>query len=247
MSKSANREVIYAMAKLVVVDDHPLFREAICSLVRADLAPSAVLEASSVAEACRTIRESTPDLVIFDLLLPDAAGLDGLMTIRSYFPQIPVLVFSVLDDAKIVTQAFAMGAAGYVPKSSGRAVLGEAIAAVLCGQAYVPDHLAGAVRNIPPRRPVGGDLASRIGSLTRSEIKVLLLLRRGLLNKQIAYELSISETTVKAHVTSILRKLNVVSRTQIVIETSNFDFGAMLNGLAGCKAPPKGRADPRDE
>jgi DNA-binding NarL/FixJ family response regulator len=229
-----------AMTKLIVVDDHPLVREAICGVVRAELPAVTILEAGSVDEACQAMRQRTAlDLIIFDLLLPDVSGLDGLMTIRSHYPHIPILVFSALEDTKIAAEAIALGAAGYVPKSAGRIVLIEAIAAVLRGEAYVTEYYAGKVRRIEPRVPVKANFANRVCSLTRSEIKVLQLVRRGLLNKQIAYELGISETTVKAHVTAILRKLNVVSRTQIVIETSNLDFDAILKSKAGCDAAEK--------
>ncbi len=232
------------MSRILIVDDHPLVREAAGSAVQAALTQCSILEAGSVGEACRTAQLRTPlDLILFDLLLPDVSGLDGFMAIRSHFPRVPILVFTALEDAKIAAEALALGAAGYVPKSAGKPILVEAIEEVLRGITYVPAQLAALMRCIEPQRPVCRDITSRVCSLTRCEIKVLQFVRRGLLNKQIAYELGIGETTVKAHVTAILRKLNVVSRTQIVIETSHIDFDAILRNKADCEAASRSGSD----
>jgi DNA-binding NarL/FixJ family response regulator len=235
------------MPRILIVDDHPMVREAIASAVKAALRQAVILEAGSAGEACRAVQPRAPlDIILLDLLLPDVAGLDGLMAIRSHFPRVPILIFTALDDPKVAAQALALGAAGYLPKSAGKAILLEGISAIMRGGTYVPAPLAALIRCTPQQKPVSRDIASRVCSLTRCEIRVLQFVRRGLLNKQIAYELGVGETTVKAHVTSILRKLNVASRTQIVIETSHLDFDAILRNKAACEAGAKASADSCD-
>ena len=209
------------MPQILIVDDHPLVREAVSCILHALLDQSMIREAGSVNEACQTARlHPHPDLILFDLMLPDVSGLDGLIAIRRHFPAAPVIVFSALDDAKIAAKAMALGAAGYVPKSAPKSVLLEAITEVLQGANYVPAQLASLMRAVQWESPASLNIAARVCSLTRCEIRVLQLVRQGLSNKQIAYEVGIGETTVKAHITSILRKLNVISRTQIVVETA---------------------------
>ena len=230
------------MLQILIVDDHPLVREAVCCAVRAALDQSLIREAGSVNEACQTARlHPHPDLILFDLMLPDVSELDGLIAIRRHFPAAPVLVFTALAGAKIAAKAMALGAAGYVPKSAPKSVLLEAIAEVLEeGASYVPAQLASLMRAVQRESPASLNIAARVCSLTRSEIKVLQLVRQGFSNKQIAFELGIGETTVKAHITAILRKLNVISRTQIVVETANLDFDAILRNKTTCEASSGG-------
>jgi DNA-binding NarL/FixJ family response regulator len=180
-------------------------------------------------------------------MLPDVSGLEGLIAIRRHFPAAPVLVFTVLDDAKIAAKAMALGAAGYVPKSAPKSVLLEAITEVLKGARYVPAQLASLMRAVPWESPASLNIAARVCSLTRCEIRVLQLVRQGLSNKQIVFELGICETTVKAHITSILRKLNVISRTQIVVETANLDFDAILRNKTACEASSGGNGSSRSD
>ena len=223
------------MPEILIVDDHPLVREAVYGAVRATLDHSTIREAGSVNEACQTARlHPQLDMIVFDLMLPDVSGLDGLIAIRRHFPAAPVLVFTALDDAKIAAKAMALGAAGYVPKSAPKSVLLEAITEVLKGASYVPAQLASLMRAVQWESPASLNIAARVCSLTRCEIRVLQLVRQGLSNKQIAFELGNSETTVKAHVKAILRKLNVLSRTQFVVETASLDFDAILRNKTAC-------------
>ena len=236
------------MPQILIVDDHPLVREAVCCTVDAVLDQSMIREAGSVNEACQTARlHPQPDLILFDLMLPDVSGLDGLVAIRRHFPAAPVLVFTALDDAKIAAKAMALGAAGYVPKSAPKSVLVEAITEVLKGASYVPAQLASLMRAVQWESPASLKIAARVCSLTRCEIRVLQFVRQGFSNKQIAYELGIGETTVKAHVTGILRKLNVISRTQIVVETANLDFDAILRNKTACEASSGGNVSSRSD
>lgn len=218
------------MTRIFIVDDHPMFRDASHAAVRLALPDAEVIEAGSIDAACKTIeRQGAADLLLLDLMLPGISGFDGLILIRTRFPRLPVIVVSGLEDARIAAEAIRLGAAGFVPKSVDKATLAEALTEVLSGAVFVPRSLAHAIRGMKAAG-AGQDIAARIAELTPSQIRVLQFIRQGLLNKQIAHELGVGETTVKAHVTEILRKLKVTSRTQIVIETQHLDFEAVLKG-----------------
>lgn len=216
------------MTKILIVDDHPMFREALRSVVGFARDGAEIFEADSIDAACDVLR-NTPglDIVLLDLSLPGTSGFDGLILLRSSFPRIPVMIVSGLDDPKIVKEAIRLGAAGFVPKSVDKSTLTQAISEVLGGAVFVPEDLA-AILSHAQSAPEEGDIAARLAELTPAQIRVLQLIRHGRLNKQIAHELGVSETTVKAHVSEILRKLNVVSRTQAVIETAQLDFEAIV-------------------
>lgn len=216
------------MTKILIVDDHPMFREALRGAVQSALANADVFEAGSI-ETARDALCGAPgiEIVLLDLSLPGTAGFDGLMLLRSSFPRIPIMIVSGLDDPKIVKEAIRLGAAGFVPKSVDKTTLAQGLSEVLSGSVFVPADLAQSLSDCAATE--AGDIADRVAELTPAQMRVLQLLRHGRLNKQIAYELGVSETTVKAHVSEILRKLNVVSRTQAVIETAQLDFEAILS------------------
>ena len=215
------------MSRILIVDDHPLFRAAL----RQTLAGVSVDEAGDL-KAVTTALEADRDcdLVLLDLNMPGAHGLSGLLLLRAQYPEIPVMVISAIEDPKIIRRTFELGAAGYLPKSAGPAEIRAAIDTVLKGGIVVPTGIS-----------LGADdeqtaFARRLATLTPQQIRVLMMLSDGLMNKQIAYELSISEATVKAHVSSILQKLDVDSRTQAVIAASRIEqgqFEALLGSTAG--------------
>ena len=215
--------------RFAVIDDHPLFREALLTTVRVAFPGAEVLEADSLAGACETIaRSAGMDLILLDLSMQGVAGFDGLIELRARFPRTPILVVSGMDDAPIVHEAIRCGAAGFVPKASGKALLTEAMTEVLNGGVFLPKQYR---RETAGRAAQSGpDTLARMRSLTPAQMRVLSLLKRGKLNKQIAYELDIGESTVKAHISEIMRKLGVASRTQVVIETSALDFDVILGG-----------------
>jgi DNA-binding NarL/FixJ family response regulator len=218
--------------RILIVDDHPMFRDAVHSAVRAALPDAAITEAGSIDAACDIIERHTDiDIVLLDLMLPGISGFDGLLLVRARFPRLPVLIVSGLDDARIAAEAIRLGAAGFVPKSASRTVIAEALDKVLEGSVYVPRHLAHAI-SATRGDAAHQDIAARIATLTPTQIRVLQFIRQGLLNKQIAHELGVGETTVKAHVTEILRKFGVTSRTRIVIKTAHLDFDAILKAKA---------------
>ncbi len=209
-------------ARFLIVDDHPLFREALHSAVSMAYPKVETIEATTVAEALEILKGGAPfDLALLDLNIPGVQGFDGLLQIRTSHPRLPVVIVSGHEDNRIISQALSYGAAGFIPKSSRKADLASAIRDVMEGAVYVPQSYQpqpGAARDEDR-----SELMHRLSTLTPQQMRVLTMLRQGLLNKQIAYELQVGETTVKAHVSEILRKLHVYSRTQAVIEVSRLD------------------------
>lgn len=220
-------------ASFLVVDDHPLFLEALRLAICAAYPEAEITEATSIISAKAAIDGAGGrfDLVLLDLSMPGTRGFDGLLELRTLYPKLPVVIVSALEDARIVHEAMTYGAAGFIAKSVRKPELTAAIQDVMSGSVTVPKGYE------PPKaEPAVGaasDLARRLSSLTPQQLRVLNMLRQGLLNKQIAYELDVGETTVKAHVSEILRKLSVASRTQAVIEVSKIDFDAILGESAG--------------
>ncbi|MBW8367072.1 MAG: response regulator transcription factor [Arenimonas sp.] len=199
---------------ILVADDHPLFREALKGAV-ARLLPQATLVESVDAESLFATAEANPeaDLLLLDLNMPGAHGFSALVHLRGVQPQLPIIVVSAREEASVVRRALEHGAAGFIPKSSDTATIGIAIAAVLEGGHWLPpqsDHAGGLA-------PEEADIAERIRGLTPQQFRVLGMLGSGLLNKQIAHAMGVSEATIKAHMTAILRKLGANNRTQAVL------------------------------
>ena len=208
------------MSRIVIVDDHPLFRAALRQTVSGVDHATRVEEAGDL-DALNAALEADRDcdLVLLDLNMPGAHGFSGLLLLRAQYPEIPVMIVSAVEDVKVIRRTFELGAAGYLTKSAGPADIRAAIDTVLKGEVYVPSGVN-----------LGSDdeqtqFIRRLSTLTPQQIRVLMMLSGGLMNKQIAYELSISEATVKAHVSSILQKLGVDSRTQAVIAASRIEQG----------------------
>ncbi|MFY2763859.1 response regulator transcription factor [Arenimonas sp. MALMAid1274] len=199
---------------ILVADDHPLFREALKGAVE-KLLPQARLVESENADSLFASAEAHPeaDLLLLDLNMPGAHGFSALVHLRAAQPQLPVIVVSAREEAGVVRRALEHGAAGFIPKSSDPATIRAAIAAVLDGGHWSPpqaEHGEGLA-------PEEAHIAARIRELTPQQFRVLGMLGSGLLNKQIAHALGVSEATVKAHMTAILRKLGANNRTQAVL------------------------------
>lgn len=214
-------------SRFLIIDDHPLFLDALHSAVRNAYPNARVVEARSISEALEVIGTNPPfDLALLDLTMPDVQGFDGLLQLRTRYPSLPVLVVSGHEEPRIISEALSYGAAGFIPKSVSKDDIASAIAVVLDGSVFVPETY------VPPTP--GNDsvdraaLLERMAKLTPQQLRVLQMLRQGMLNKQIAFELQVGETTVKAHVSEILRKLNVYSRTQAVIEVSKLDSAELF-------------------
>src|SRR5688572_24506798 len=185
-----------------------------------------IVEASSIAAAQEArAGEQAFDLVLLDLSMPGTRGFDGLIELRTARPKQPILVVSAHEDPRIIHEAMTCGAAGYISKSVKKRDLSEAIQDVMAGLVVLPKGYEPPPANSPS---ADSDLAARVASLTRQQLRVLQMVRQGKLNKQIAHELGVGETTIKAHVSEIMRKLNVVSRTQAVIEVARLDYDAIL-------------------
>ncbi len=215
------------MDRFLVVDDHPLFREALHSAVRTAYPQAEVVEAASIDEAIAQIeRRPAFDLALIDLSMPSVKGFEGVLKVRARFPGLPLVVVSGLEDPRIVNEAMNCGISGFIPKSIKKAELTDAIRKVMNGEVFVPASYTPASPD-KSAKAKKLEFAERLATLTPQQLRVLGMLRQGLLNKQIAYELDVGETTVKAHVSEVLRKLNVASRTQAVIEASGLDFDSL--------------------
>lgn len=198
---------------IIVADDHPLFRVALTQAIGAQVEGAEVLEAEHLQNLEDQMR-SEIDLVLLDLHMPGANGFSGLIYLRTHFPSVPVVVVSGNEQASVIHRAMHFGAAGFIPKSSSMADIIDAIQVVLNGGHWVPADLPAVDQQMDAQ---DSKFADQLASLTPQQFKVMVMLTEGLLNKQIAYELNVSEATIKAHVTAILRKLGVFSRTQAVI------------------------------
>jgi DNA-binding NarL/FixJ family response regulator len=206
--------------RIIIVDDHPLFRAALRQTLAAEAAETAVEEAGDLAALEALLAADREcDLLLLDLNVPGARGFSGLLLMRAQYPDVPVTIVSAVEDRSVMRRAFELGASGYLSKSADPADIRRAIATVLAGDIFVPagvDLEAGDEQSA---------LLRRLQSLTPQQVRVLMMLKDGMMNKQIAYALSISEATVKAHVSAILQKLDVDSRTQAVIAAGRIEEG----------------------
>lgn len=201
----------------LVVDDHPLFCDALVMTLQAVSSVETVSTAASLSEAQSALEAHTPDIVVLDLNLPDVNGFDGLIRLRKS-TNAAILVVSSMADGRTINAAISAGAAGFVPKHSQRDMFRRALDAIARHQTFVPeDHM-------PEADSATQDAVARLASLTTQQARILELICEGKLNKQIAFDLSIAETTVKAHVTAIMRKLGVHSRTQAVLIAKEASF-----------------------
>jgi DNA-binding NarL/FixJ family response regulator len=215
---------VTARLTFIVADDHPLFRGAIKETLRSIDEKVIILEAGDF-EAAKKLVAETPDidLVLLDLTMPGTSGLSGLVTLRAMQAAVPVVIVSASDDPATIRRALDLGASGYIKKSSGIDEIRDSVNTVLAGGIAAP-------RNIdlgPENDPDVKDLIQRIQTLTPQQARVLGMLAEGLLNKQIAYELGVSEATIKAHVSAVLQKLDVDSRTQAVIRLGKLGLDAL--------------------
>ena len=222
--------------RLIIVDDHPLFRGALSQALNASVNGARIEEAQSLDELTALLSEDDDvDLVLLDLAMPGVLGLSGLLFLRAQYPGIPVVVVSATEDRSVIRRCIEYGASGFVPKSQPVDKIRAAVQAVLGGKLWTPDDID---LKGPSKPSENGDLLSRISSLTPQQLRVLMMLAEGLPNKLIAFKLGVSEATIKAHVSQILTKLGVDSRTQAVIAINRLDGvefrpGAVTEGGAG--------------
>ena len=202
------------MSTLLIADDHPLFREALRHAVARILPDAQLFEADS-ANALYALVDAQPDadLLLLDLNMPGVQGFGALVHLRALHPQLPVVMVSAREEPALMRRALDHGAMGFIPKSSDAATLASALQQVLDGERWVPEAALAA----PPAATDERAVAARVRELTPQQFRVLQMLGAGLLNKQIGYELGVSEATIKAHMTAILRKLGASNRTQAVL------------------------------
>ncbi|MCO4114786.1 response regulator transcription factor [Aeromonas hydrophila] len=206
---------------IVIADDHPLFRGALYQAVHMAIDDAQLLEADSIDSLAHLLGEHPEvDLLLLDLKMPGANGFSGLAHLRGqYHPDLPIVVVSASEEPAIIQQVLRLGALGFIPKSAPMKELVNALNTVIGGDNWVPAGIS-----LHPEPCEGTDFASKLASLTPQQYKVLVMLRDGSLNKQIAWELNVSEATIKAHITAIFRKLGVKNRTQAVIALQQMDI-----------------------
>jgi DNA-binding NarL/FixJ family response regulator len=208
--------------RLVIADDHPLFRGALREAVSGLFENGEFAEAGSFEEVVKLLERGLEiDLILLDLSMPGVRGFSGLMYLRAQYPSIPIIVVSANDDAAVIRRCMDFGASGFIPKTLGIDDMRGAIARVFEGGIWTPPDIdlgTGSDR-------ATANLLARLASLTPQQVRVLMMLSEGLRNKQIAYELGVSEATIKAHVSAILQKLGVDSRTQAVIAAAKIELG----------------------
>jgi DNA-binding NarL/FixJ family response regulator len=205
--------------RVLIADDHPLFRGALREAVNGLFDRVEVAEAGTFEQMVERLESGGDmDLILLDLQMPGARGFSGLMYLRAQYPSVPVVIVSANDDPAVIGHCMEFGAAGFLPKTLGAEALRSAIARVLSGEMWTPPDAGAADAETAA-------LVRRLTTLTPQQVRVLMMLSGGLLNKQIAYELGVSEATVKAHVSAILQKLGVDSRTQAVIAAGKIESG----------------------
>ena len=213
--------------KLLIADDHPLFRGALREGISGLMDRAEIAEAGTFDEAVAILdRSADIDLVLLDLAMPGARGFSGLMYLRTQYPSVPVVVVSANDDPATIRRCMEFGASGFIPKTLGVEDMRAAISRILGGGLWTPPDV-----DLSAGSDAGtAALMARMATLTPQQVRVLMMLSEGLLNKQIAYQLGVSEATVKAHVSAILQKLGVESRTQAVIAAAKIETGQWSQG-----------------
>src|SRR5258708_14127276 len=210
---------------LVIADDHPLFRDALRNAVASVVASAKIDDAGSFEELTALLeQDSDVDLILLDLTMPGISGFSGLIYLRAQYPAIPVVIVSASDDVGTIRRSVDFGASGFTPKRLGGASLRDAIPRVMDGDVWIPPD----VDLSSVADPEMTRLRDRLVTLTPQQVRVLMMLSQGLLNKQIAYELGVSEATIKAHVSAIFQKLGVESRTQAVIAAAKIEAAQEL-------------------
>ncbi len=217
-----------ASYSIIIVDDHPLFRDALRQALSDAFSDLRISEAGSLDGLSRALEaNSETDLVLLDLAMPGVKGFSGLMYLRAQYPEIPVVVVSASEDSSTIRRCIEFGASGFIPKTLPVETIREAVKNVLDGGIWTPPDVdldeAGDSET--------ANLVARLATLSPQQVRVLMMLGEGLLNKQIAYKLSVSEATIKAHVSAILQKLDVDSRTQAVIAVNKIESPEWRNSV----------------
>jgi len=211
---------MFVASKFIVADDHPLFRSALKQAIQHNFKEAEILECENIAELETTAQNnSDADLILLDLHMPGATGFSGLVLIRRLYPDLPVVIVSASEEGHVMQRALDYGASGFIPKSSTVETIGQAIQQVLNGEIWQPEPLSTGSAVSNEER----DFAQRLKTLTPQQFRVFMMLTKGLLNKQIADQISVSEATIRTHMTAIFKKLGVRNRTQAVLAAKYLD------------------------
>ena len=211
-----------ASIRIIIADDHPLVRGALHQAVAGAVPGCSIVECADLDGLTKELNDNDEvDLVLLDLAMPGVRGFSGLMYLRAQHPGVPVVVVSGNEDRGVMRRCIDFGASGFIPKTTDMEVMRGAIYQVLEGGTWTPPDVD---LSAPADKDIA-DIVRRMATLTPQQVRVLMMLSEGLLNKQIAYELTVSEATVKAHVSAILQKLGVESRTQAVITAKKIEGG----------------------
>lgn len=203
------------MPKFLVADDHPLFRQAMIGALKPNFGSVTILESDSLDTTLAALQDNSDiNLILLDLNMPGCENFYGVIRVTSDFPDIPVVVVSASDSIEVISQVVGFGAKAFISKSSPSALIASAIEQVLQGNVWLPEGVSEKLARVSDE---SHDIALKVAELTPKQFQVLKLLQDGMLNKQIAYELNVTEATVKAHISAIFRKFGVNTRTQAVL------------------------------
>jgi DNA-binding NarL/FixJ family response regulator len=210
------------MYKFLIADDHPLFRDALKGALSSCFTDVTFLESDTLDTTIDVLRKNRQvSIIILDLNMPGCDNFYGLLRVKEVFPHIPIVVLSASDSAQTVSQVMAFGAYGFIPKTTATPMIKEALLAILRGEKWLPDGMAAAILEVDDDTK---DIAVKLKELTPKQFQVLKLVKDGLMNKQIASKLHVTEATVKAHIGVIFKKLEVKTRTQIVLAVDKLQF-----------------------
>jgi DNA-binding NarL/FixJ family response regulator len=224
ITSSARGAILAIKNTFIVADDHPLFREALIHAIGNCVDDANIIEADSL-DTLQSVVEANPeaDLLLLDLNMPGVSGFSALAYIRSKHQALPTVIVSAMDDPAVIRRSIQHGASGFIPKSSAIGTLEAGIRAVLDGEVWIPDGIDLQDDRLDSEEAM---IAAALSSLTPHQFRVLMMLGEGLLNKQIAYQLGVSEATIKAHVTAVLRKMGVNNRTAAVLAVQKLGISA---------------------
>jgi len=214
--------------RLLLVDDHPLFCDAMAMTVRDIFHNPSIQTATTLKQALGMVGPISPDIIVLDLHLPDVEGIDGLIRLKQAAPEAKIVVVSSIEENRITSSVLQAGAAGFVPKGSPRRELVHAFQMIAQGEIYTPNDFVEPEHDYLKQE--NHVVLEKLARLTPQQANILDLICDGKLNKQIAYELSIAESTVKAHLTAIMRKLGVQNRTQAVLLAKKVSYSALSGG-----------------
>jgi DNA-binding NarL/FixJ family response regulator len=209
------------VAKFLIADDHPLYREALILALRPLFKNIDFIQSDGLVSTLKALQQHLDfDLVLLDLNMPGCDNFYGLIRVSQDFPHVPVAVISASDSVEVVSKVMSLGAKAFIPKATSTQTIADALKQIMDGNTWLPEGMQTSIEHDAPVI----NIAKLVGELTPKQFQVLKLLQNGLLNKQIAFDLNITEATVKAHISAVFRKLNVNTRTQAVLLLQNLDI-----------------------